>query len=280
MVTDFPEILGHCSPRFGPVKAAFERNFELHGEVGASVAVTLDGESVVDLWAGFADADKTRSWNEDTIVNVYSTTKGMVALCAHMLADRGLLDFETPVARYWPEFAQAGKEDMPVRYLMTHQAGLAVVDRDLPAGSTLEWDVMVDALAAQAPVWTPGEAQGYHAVTFGWLVGEVIRRIGGKSVGAFLRDNVTDPLNVDFLIGFEPEEDHRVADMLKPVQAASTWPSSNPVAGATDPNSIPFRAFFIAPPGHGAHVNSRQYRAAEVPAANGHGNARALARVY
>ncbi|MDA1258924.1 MAG: serine hydrolase, partial [Chloroflexi bacterium] len=138
----------------------------------------------------------------------------------------------------------------------------------------------VDALAAQAPVWTPGEAQGYHAVTFGWLVGEVIRRIGGKSVGAFLRDEVTDPLNVDFLIGFGPEEDHRVADMLKPVQTASTWPSSNPVAGAADPNSIPFRAFSIAPPGHGAHVNSRQYRAAEVPAANGHGNARALARVY
>src|SRR5690606_32318952 len=147
------EIHGHCDPRFEGVRRAFERNFTEHGDIGASVAVALDGELAVDLWAGHANADRSRPWTEDTIVNVYSTTKGITALCAHVLADRGLLDFDAPVAQYWPEFAQAGKEQLPVRYLLTHQAGLPLVDQPLPRGATLDWDLMVHALEVQAPVW-------------------------------------------------------------------------------------------------------------------------------
>jgi CubicO group peptidase (beta-lactamase class C family) len=246
-------IHGTCDPRFEAVRRAFERNFIEHADVGATVAVVVDGETVVDLWAGSADRERTRPWGRDTIVNVYSATKGMTALCAHMLADRGLLDFDEPVATYWPEFAQAGKEQLPVRYLLTHQAGLPFVRGPSPPDANLRWDVMVKALAEQAPLWPPGERHGVHASTFGWLVGEVIRRVSGRSVGAFLRDEVTGPLGVDFLLGFGPEEDHRVAETLEPAQRQSS-------AEATR--------------------NSREYRAAEIPSGNGHGNARALATVY
>jgi CubicO group peptidase (beta-lactamase class C family) len=175
-VTDLPEINGACAAGFEPVRDAFEKNFRDHGEVGAAFALALDGEIVVDLWAGWADRGRTRPWTRDTLVNVYSTTKGMTALCAHILADRGELDLDAPVTEYWPEFGQAGKSAIPVRQLLTHQAGLPVIDENLPPGAALDWERMVEALERQAPVWEPGSKQGYHAVTFGWLVGEVVRR--------------------------------------------------------------------------------------------------------
>ena len=274
---------GECDPRFRRVRDAFAENFAESGEVGASVAIALDGELVVDLWAGHAERTKTRPWERDTIVGVYSTTKGIVAIAAHMLADRGLLDFDAPVADVWPEFAQSGKETLPLRYLLTHQAGLPVIDEQLPAGAQLDWARMVGALERQAPVWMPGTEQGYHTATFGWLVGEVIRRVSGKSVGTFVREQIADPLGVDFLIGFGPEEDARVADLLpaRLTAGAESSATSSPLAEAmSDPASLTARSFNLTPRQRGDGPNSRSSRASEQPSSNGHGNARALATIY
>ena len=215
-MTDIPEIHGTCGAGFEPVHNAFERNFRDHGEVGAAFALALDGETVVDLWAGWADREGTRPWTRDTLVNVYSTTKGMTALCAHILADQGSLDLDAPVTEYWREFGQAGKSDIPVRQLLTHQAGLPVVDEALPPGAALDWERMVEALERQAPVWEPGSKQGYHAVTFGWLVGEVVRRASGSDrFGDFLADAVVEPLGLDMYVGTPVSEHHRVADLVR-----------------------------------------------------------------
>jgi CubicO group peptidase (beta-lactamase class C family) len=277
MTTTSIEIHGQCDPAFERVREAFERNFREHSEVGASVAVTIDGQPVVDLWAGYADGERTRPWERDTIVNVYSTTKGIATITAHMLADRGLLDLEAPVVEYWPEFGQAGKERIPVKWLLSHQAGLPVIDKQLHAGGNLEWETMVQALEEQAPVWEPGTKQGYHTVTWGWLAGEVVRRVSGKSVGTFVRDEIAGPLGADFLIGFGPEEDHRVAEMLRGATGTSGASAASQFAGA---DSLTARSFNVCPPKPGVGVNDREYRAAEIPAGNGHGNARALARIY
>jgi CubicO group peptidase (beta-lactamase class C family) len=272
--TAAPAISGTCDPAFDRVRDEFVRNFTERGDVGASVAVMVDGELKVDLWGGWADKARSKPWERDTIVATYSTTKGMVALCAHMLADRGELNLDAPVAKYWPEFAQAGKEAMPVRYLLTHQSALPALDTPLPPGSTLDWDAMTTALAAQRPLWEPGTAHGYHTITFGWLIGEVIRRVSGLTPGQYLKKNVCEPLGVDFLLGFGPEEDHRVADMLRPVMEPAATPQSR-VEG-----TLAERSFAIAPPKPGVGVNHREYRAAEIPAGNGHGNGRALATIY
>lgn len=274
-------IEGHCDRRFRAVKEAFAANFDAYGEVGAAVAVMVDGEMAVDLWAGYADAARARPWQRDTIVNLYSTTKGMTAICAHRLADQGLLDIDAPVARYWPEFGQAGKEDIPVRYLLSHQAGLPAVRDILPPGSLYKWDVMTSVLAAQAPWWEPGTQHGYHALTFGFLVGEVIRRITGMSVGAYFQEEVAGPLGLEFYIGLAPEHYGRTADMIpSPLPALD---ASNPLAQVfADPQSMSFKAFVMTADlmGNPLYMNSREWRAAEIPAANGHGNARALARAY
>tara|TARA_B100001123_G_scaffold175124_2_gene201089 strand:- start:6089 stop:7255 length:1167 start_codon:yes stop_codon:yes gene_type:complete len=274
-----PEIQGTCPSRFQQVHNAFERNFTKSGDIGASVAVALYGEIVVDLWAGHLDHERTKPWEHDTIVLVYSTTKGLVSLATHMLADRGLLDFEAPVADIWPEFSQADKENLPLRYLLTHQAGLPVIDKKLPLGAELEWNVMAEALAQQKPVWRPGEEQGYHAATFGWLVGEPIRRVSGRSVGTYVKEEIAEPLGVEFLIGFGPEEDHRVSDMhlakVPPEQRGTLA-----AAAASDPASLAGRAFNLAPRGPNKGRNSRAFRKSEQPAGNGHTNARALATIY
>ena len=243
------------------------------------MAVALGGDLVVDLWAGHVDRDRTQPWERDTLVLVYSSTKGMVSLAAHMLADRGLIDFEAPVSDVWPEFAQAGKETLPLRYLLTHQAGLPVVDEELPVGAELEWDIMAGALARQAPVWEPGEKTGYHAATFGWLVREVIRRVDGRSVGTFIREEIAEPLGVEFLLGFGPEEDDRVSDLHLAQVPAEELPSLA-AAALLEPTSLAARAFNIAPRGPNKGRNSRAYRGSEQPGSNGHTNARALATIY
>jgi len=274
------DIQGHCDSAFAAVKDSFAENFEKHLEVGAAVAVMVDGKMVADLWAGHADEARTRPWQRDTIVNVYSTTKGMTAVCAHRLVEQGKLDLDGPVAKYWPEFAQAGKESLPVRYLLSHRAGLPAVNAPLPLGSLYNWDVMTAALAAQEPWWEPGTKHGYHALTYGWLVGEVVRRITGMSLGAYFRQEVAGPLGLDFHIGLGPEHDSRTADMIP---APLPEPGEgNPLGDVfSDPESMSYKAFANPPdamvPGS---VNSRAWRQAELPAANGHGNARALARVY
>lgn len=280
-MTTAAEVHGTCDTRFKPVKEAFVADFADHGEVGAAVAVMVEGKMVVDLWAGHADAERTRPWHRDTIVNLYSTTKGMTTVCAHRLADQGLLDLDAPVAKYWPEFAQGGKEDIPVRYLLSHQAGLPAVREILPRGALYNWDAMTSALAAEQPWWQPGTRHGYHALTFGFLVGEIIRRITGTSVGRYFQQEIAAPLGLDFHIGLAPEHEPRVADMVP-----SPFPeldSDNPLAKVfADPESMSFKAFVMTADllGDPLYMNKRPWRAAEIPAANGHGNARALARIY
>ena len=273
-------IEGTCDHRFRAVREAFAENFASKDEVGASVAVMVDGEMVVDLWAGTADQAGTRPWERDTIVNVYSSTKGMTALCAHHLVDKGLLELDAPVARYWPEFAQAGKEGLLVRWLLSHQAGLPAVRQPLPRGSLYQWDTMTAALAAQEPWWEPGAKHGYHALTFGFLVGEVVRRVSGRSLGTYFREEIAEPLGVDFHIGLAAEHDGRTAETIQPPPRPPKERSLGEKL-LSDPESMPFKVFANPPdaliPGH---MNTREWRAAEIPAANGHGNARALARVY
>jgi CubicO group peptidase (beta-lactamase class C family) len=280
-------VEGHCDARFAPIREIFEASFASGEELGAAIAFVLDGEVVVDLWGGHRDREQTQPWQRDTIVNTYSTTKGMTALCAHQLVERGLLDVDAPVARYWPEFAQGDKGDIPVRWLLCHKAGLPAVKKLLPMSALFDWDAMTSALAEQEPWWEPGTRHGYHALTFGHLVGEVIRRASGRSVGAFFRDNVAGPLGADFQIGLPAEDDARCSDLygsLAPPAPPEGGPSIPGPLGdflrdMTDPSTMAGAAF-NNPPGRADRVNTREWRAAEIPAANGHGTARALATIY
>ncbi len=269
------QVHGHCDPRFGAVRTAFEENFQDRGELGAAVAVTLDGETVVDLWGGWADPAHTRPWARDTLVNVWSTTKGPTALCAHILADRGLLDLDAPVAAYWPEFAAAGKEGVLVRHLLSHRAGLSGPREPHSLEELCDWELTVRRLAAQEPWWEPGTRSGYHALTFGFLVGEVVRRITGLLPGAFLEQEVTRPLGIDFTIGLPEKEWGRAAEL---VQAPVTDRGAQ--AAVLDRPAPAAIAAFTNPVVGAAGANSPRWRAAEVPAANGHGTARAIAELY
>jgi CubicO group peptidase (beta-lactamase class C family) len=288
-MTNSIPVQGSCDSRFGQVREIFQHGFDSGEEVGAAVAFVLDGESVVDLWGGHYDMERTREWERDTLVNVYSTTKGMVALCANQLIERGLLNVDAPVAKYWPEFAAAGKENISVRWLLSHQAGLPAVREPLPLGALYDWSRMCSALAAQEPWWTPGTAHGYHPFTYGFLVGELVRRITGVSVGTYFRKNVAEPLAADFFIGLPASEDARTADILsvfvgnKPAPSKPLAPPAGPLAefarAIQDPTTMQAAAFLNPPQDRNA-VNTRAWRAAEIPAVNGHCTARALARIY
>ncbi len=194
-------IEGWVAPGFEAVRGAFQSNFDDGSEAGAAYAAYHHGHKVVDLWGGVADVTTGRPWNEDTLVLVYSTTKGVTAMCANRLAQEGRIEVEAPVSTYWPEFAQAGKEQVTVADLLSHKAGLAWVDGSMTPDEVFAWDPVVAALEAQAPSWPPGSAHGYHATTYGWLVGEVVRRVTGRSVGTYLRQEITGPLGADFFIG-------------------------------------------------------------------------------
>jgi CubicO group peptidase (beta-lactamase class C family) len=268
------KVHGHCDKRFSAVKEAFQRNFDSGQEVGASFAATIDGKFAVDIWGGYADAAKTRPWTRDTIVNVYSTTKVMTALCALMLVDRGQLDPDAPVARYWPEFAQAGKEKIPVRYLLSHQSGLAVFDEPIPVEALYDWNRIINLLAAQKPMWEPGKHCGYHALTFGYLLGEVVRRITNKTLGTFFREEVAIPLDADFHIGLPEEYDYRVGELIP----APVVKPGEPGYIEIDPDSFMGKVM-MNPIASAETTRERAWRAAEIPAANGHGNARSVARV-
>ena len=202
--------------RFAPLREAFAANFTSGDELGASFCATVDGETVVDLWGGWADEARTRAWQSDTIVNVYSTTKTMTALVALLLADRGELDFEAPVARYWPEFAANGKAEVKVSHLMSHSAGLPDWHEPITNSDLYDWEKVTRLLAEQAPDWVPGTEPGYHSVTFGYLVGEVVRRVTGRSLGTVFRQEIAEPLGADFYIGLPASEDARVADLIPP----------------------------------------------------------------
>jgi CubicO group peptidase (beta-lactamase class C family) len=273
-------IEGTCEPRFEAVRRAFAENFEKRNEYGASVAVSLDGKPVVDLWGGHADKERTRPWTRDTIVNVFSTTKGLTAMCAHQLVDKRRLDLDSAVVRYWPEFGQKGKDKITVRQLMNHRAGLPAMRERLKAESFYDWERMTSALAAEEPFWTPGTRHGYHALTMGWLVGEVVRRISGKSLGSYFRDEIAAPLGIDCHIGLDARDDARCAQMMQ-----SPPPPPGEVNlfeyAAKNPDSLTAKVFMNPSDGLSSKViNSRGWRGAEIPAANGHTTARALARLY
>ncbi|MFJ2393878.1 serine hydrolase domain-containing protein [Streptomyces sp. NPDC087843] len=270
-----PDVRGHCDARFTAVRTAFEENFRDRGELGAAVTVVLDGETVVDLWGGWADAGRTRPWERETLVNVWSTSKGPTALCAHILADRGLLDLDAPVAAYWPEFAAAGKEAVLVRHLLSHRAGLAGLREPHTFEQLCDWELTVGRLAAQEPWWEPGTRSGYHALTFGHLVGEVVRRVSGLLPGAFLEREVTGPLGIDFTIGLPEKEVGRVAELVHPPAASSSEQAA--VFAQLAPAAV---AALTNPLVGASEAGTARWRAAEIPAANGHGTARAIAALY
>jgi CubicO group peptidase (beta-lactamase class C family) len=283
-------IHGSCDPRFASVREVFEKNFP--PDIGAAVAVTLHGKPVIDLWGGYRDADGTDPWTEDTIVNVYSTTKGMAAICAHQLVEQGRLDLDAPVAKYWPEFAAEGKQDLPVRFLLCHKAGLPAPGKQLAAGQLYDWDAVTSALAETRPWWKPGEDHGYHALTYGYLVGELVRRVSGQSIGAYFKQHVAEPLGLDFHIGLAAEHDARVAHMVQadpPGAGGGAQSGGGPppellpvlakmMKDMFDKDTVTWAAFNVSAGQN--DVNSREWRGAEIPAANGHGTARSLARVY
>jgi CubicO group peptidase (beta-lactamase class C family) len=275
-------IDGTCDPRFAPVQDAFAHNFAAHGEVGASVCVTIDGETVVDLWGGVADPSSQQPWARNTVGVVWSCTKGATALCAHMLVARGELDLDAPVATYWPEFAKNGKENVTVRMLLAHQAGLAALREPIAESGYCDWDGITDRLATQEPLWEPGTRHGYHALTYGHLVGEVVRRISGRSLGAFFRDQIATPLGLDFHIGLPEADEARVAPTIPaPLPGPDDVIPSFYRAAMQDPSSmaglILFNSGAVFVPGW---IDTREAHAAEMPAFNGITNARGLAGMY
>jgi CubicO group peptidase (beta-lactamase class C family) len=277
-------IDGWTAPGFEGVRDAFEANFAAGKEVGAAFAAYRGDRKIVDLWGGIADADTGKPWEEHTMVLVFSTTKGATAVCANKLAQEGKLDVDAPVAQYWPEFAQAGKERVPVRYLLSHQAGLPWVDGEMTLEEALSWEPVIDALARQRPHWEPGSKHGYHATTYGWLVGEVIRRVTGRSVGTYFREEVAEPLDLDFWIGLPEEHESRVARLVGSLTGGENL----------DPEVRALMDSFIGPdtvlgkalnaPGGVFRApdvwNSRVVHAAEIPAAAGISDARSIARMY
>ncbi|MFJ5775000.1 serine hydrolase domain-containing protein [Streptomyces sp. NPDC093094] len=281
-------IYGEVAAGFEPVREAFAANFAQHGDIGAAVCVYQYGRPVVDLWGGVADPETDRSWTRDTLQLVYSATKGATATAAHMLAERGALDLDAPVAKYWPEFAANGKADIPVRWLLSHQAGLITLDQPVPLNEALAWHPMAAALAAQRPQWTPGTAHGYHGRTWGWLVGEVIRRVSGRTPGRFFADEIAAPLGLDFFIGLPADQRDRVSRMVyqRPAIDLTTVPAESvpeelreQVAAWRDPESLSNRAYAVTDPA-AIDFDSPEVQAAELPASNGIGTAHALARMY
>jgi CubicO group peptidase (beta-lactamase class C family) len=261
---------GFAHDRFAPVRAAFEDNLTTGADVGASFCATVAGETVVDLWGGYADEARTRPWHRDTIVNVYSSTKTMAALTALLVADRGELDFDAPVARYWPEFAANGKERVTVRHVMSHSAGLSGWRETISVADLYDWEKVTALLAAQRPFWEPGTASGYHAVTQGYLVGEVVRRITGSSLGTVFREEIAEPLGADFHIGLAASEDARVADLIPPP------PTDSPFRGAL----TELQANAANPQVDPLVTRTRGWRGAEIPAGGGTGNARSMAEIH
>ncbi len=275
-------VHGFCRPAFREVEEEFARNFRERGEVGASVCVLAEGETVADLWGGVADRTSGKPWERDTIGLVWSCTKGAVSLCVHILVSRGQLDLEAPVARYWPEFAQAGKDGVTVRVLLSHQAGLPALREPLKPGGLFDWDYMVERLAAEAPFWPPGTRQGYHALTFGYLAGELVRRVSGRPLDHFFREEVAGPLGVDFHLTLAEADESRLAWTIRPEMPARGEPAARwlrPAYG--DPQSL--QALVLKNNGGyyaGRAYESRAARAAVLPSAGGIGNARSLARLY
>lgn len=289
------EIRGSVEAGYEPVREAFERNFVENGDIGAGFCLYVDGAKVVDLTGGVRDTDGT-AYDDTTLQLVFSSTKGVTATCAHLLAQRGELDLDAPVADYWPEFSAAGKADIPVRWLLSHQAGLVDVDRAMTVEEALDWTTICDALADSPPLWEPGTGYGYHAVTYGWLVGEVVRRVAGVDFGEFVRREISEPLGLDLWVGLPDDEQHRVSPLIN--SGMPGLPAAEPAGDADSQTDAPSLVGMLdmllgegnllgralTAPG-GAFTddqvwNEARVRSAQIPAANGVTNAASLARMY
>jgi CubicO group peptidase (beta-lactamase class C family) len=263
-------VQGQCQARFAPLMHLFESLIESGRDVGASLAVTVEGETVVDLWGGWVDEDRTRAWQSDTIINVWSTTKPMLSLLALMLADRGEIGLDDPVSRYWPEFAANGKSGVRVRHFLSHSSGVSGWAEPITIDDLSDWEKCTSLLAAQEPWWTPGAASGYHALNYGFLLGEVMRRVTDKKPGELFAELIAKPLHADFHIGLADSEFHRVANVIPPAQAFD--------ASTLDPSTTMFKT--LSNPGLDPRASwTDAWRRADIGAANGHGNARSVARV-
>ncbi|MEY2432270.1 MAG: hypothetical protein QOC92_1995 [Acidimicrobiaceae bacterium] len=277
------KVDGLVEPGFEGVRDAFVRNFAEHDEIGAGFSLHVEGRKVVDIWGGTADETTGRPYDEDTLQLVFSSTKGATASCVNLLVQRGLIDLDAPAATYWPEFAQSGKEAIPVRWLLCHKAGLPVVDKTLSLEEALGWTPIVEALEVQEPLWEPGTAHGYHAVTFGWLLGELIRRVDGRGLGQFFAEEIAGPLGLEFWIGLPDAEEPRVAPII-----GNLLPSGDDVAPQLKelldqflgPESLLMRALTLTNTFDIGDWNTRAVHAAEIGAANGITNASSLSRMY
>jgi CubicO group peptidase (beta-lactamase class C family) len=276
MSSDVVAIDGTCDPAFASVRDAFAANFAAGLELGASLSISVDGRNIVDLWGGHLDAARTRPWARDSLVCVFSCTKGVVAIATMWAVARGLVDLDAPVASVWPEFAAADKGEIPIRWLLTHQAGLSAISQRMPLGSLSDWDAMTSALAAQAPWWEPGTAHGYHGVTFGHLIGEVLRRATGRDCGTLIAEELAAPLGVELLMPLPTDDDTRTADLIVAMSPQGTFFDHWDPTTSLGPKS------FGNPPdcNDPAHCMTDTFRRAVIPAANMHGNARALDRLY
>jgi len=278
------EIQGTVEDGFGAVADAFAQNFAQRGELGAAFALYVDGRPQVDIWAGIAAKASERPWTDETLQLVFSTTKGAAAVCVARLVEAGLVSYDDPVCAHWPEFAANGKESVTVGQMMSHQAGVPYVDEPLSFDQIMDVAPVVDALARQAPVWTPGTAHGYHALTYGWLAGELVRRVDGRTLGQYFADDVAAPLGLEFWIGLPASEEIRVSTL------ESAPPPTDPEAFALmmqvmGPGTMGFKALtmngsLIALDPRQNHFNTRAVHATEMPAANGITTARSLARMY
>ncbi|HKD87920.1 MAG TPA: serine hydrolase domain-containing protein [Streptosporangiaceae bacterium] len=265
------DLQGKCDERFSALRSALQQNVDSGAELGASLVLDLDGEIAVDLWGGYRDEARTQPWERDTITNVWSTTKTVTSLAALMLADRGELDVDAPVARYWPEFAAAGKQAVLVRHLLSHSSGVSGLDQPAVMEDLYDFDKATSRFAAQAPWWPPGTASGYHALNFGHLVGEVLRRITGTSLKQFVGDQIAGPLGADFQIGAAEHDWGRIANVVPP----PPLPFDLQALGLDSPAV----KTFTGPPADAAAANNAAWRLADIGAANGHGNARSVARI-
>jgi len=265
------EIHGGCDERFESVRDALARNLDSGEELGASIVLDLDGDILIDVWGGFRDQDRTVPWTQDTITNVWSTTKTITSLAALMLVDRGELDVDAPVARYWPEFAANGKEQVLVRHVMSYASGVSALDQPAVVEDLYDWEKSTSRFAAQAPWWEPGTASGYHALNYGHLVGEIVRRISGKTLKQFVADEIAGPLGADFQIGAAEGDWGRIADVVPP-------PPLPFDVEALGPDSITVKTL-MGPLVMAETANTPAWRLADIGAANGHGNARSVARV-
>ncbi len=278
-----PEIHGVCDARFARVREALAENFRDRGEIGASVGLCLEGQPVVEIWGGWADRDRRRRWRRDTLVDVFSVGKAMAAICLLILIEEGRVDLDQPVTRCWPDFGAGGKEAITARMILAHRAGLPGIRRSLPEQAMYESETMAAALAAERPWWAPGQTHGYHVNTFGFLVGEIVRRISGETLGEVFRRRIAEPLGAEFHFGVAREDEGRVAEYLfeiEPSPAPEDQRHERP--SGEDERAEMLRSVYFNPPGISGlgTVNTRAWRAAEMPSTNGHATAAGIARIY